>query len=60
MMSVASLPPRIRTERLYTVLSMLQTSIFKPDDVGYEGEFYADQESYKTLEVINKKDSFIG
>ena len=37
------------------VLSMLQTSIFEPDDISYEGESHTDQETYKALEVVNTK-----
>ena len=34
---------------------MPQTFIFKPDDVGYKGEFHTDRETYKTLKAVNTK-----
>ncbi len=34
---------------------MQQTFIFKPDEVGCKGELNTDQETYKTIKVVNTK-----
>ncbi len=51
-MSVAREPPGIRTTGLDAAISTLQTSIFKPGDVGYVGEFHNDQETYKLSKTL--------
>ena len=59
-MSVARYRPQIRTANLDAVLSMPQTPILKPGDVGYEGEFHTDHEIYQTVKVVNTKNSYNG